>query len=278
MGLMLRVGGAGGAGGAGSARRLALATAALCALLALPTLPALVLDTRTLNDISIWAKPLKFQLSFSLHWWTLALLLPCIATPVRESAATRRLLRAAALATLVELLCIMLQAARGRASHFNTDTVLDGLIYHAVMGPAALLIVVVTAWLGVLAWRAPGPGIGRGLALGAAAGLFLSGVLTLLVAAPLAAGLVDGPGHWVGGMRSDAQGLPLLGWSTMGGDLRVPHFFATHLLQALPLAGWLADRVAARHPAAWVGAAAATGLLVVAGAGWQAWTARPFLP
>jgi hypothetical protein len=260
----------------GGAQTIALTTAALCAVLALPTLPALFIDTRTLNGIGIWAKPLKFQLSFALHWLTLAVLVRCIDPDARDARATLWLLRAAAVSTLLEVLYITLQAARGRASHFNFETAVERWLYYGVMGPAAVLIVGVTAWLGYLAWRHPAPGLGRGLSLGAAAGLFFGGVVTLLVTAPLAAGLVDGPGHWVGGVRSDADGLPLLGWSTTGGDLRVPHFFATHLLQALPLAGWLADRIAPRRARAWVGATLGLGLVVVAMTLWQAWSARPF--
>lgn len=261
----------------GGAERMALATAALCAALVLPTLPALAIDTRTLNDISVWAKPLKFQFSFALHWLTLAVLLRCMDTPARESGATLWLLRAAALSTLIELLYITLQAARGRASHFNFDTAVERLMYFGVMGPASVVIVGVTAWLGYRVWRHPQPGTGRGLVLGAALGLFLSGLVTLLVTAPLAAGAVDGPGHWVGGIRSDAHGLLLFGWSTTGGDLRVPHFFATHLLQVLPLAGWLADRIAPRRVLGCVAAASGLGLMLVAWALWQALSACQFL-
>ncbi len=65
-------------------------------------------------------------------------------------------------------------------------------------------------------------------------------------------------------MRNNAEGLPITGWSTTGGDLRVPHFLATHLMQALPMAGWLADRVlreSQRRIAVWM--ALAIGVLVV---------------
>jgi hypothetical protein len=47
------------------------------------------------------------------------------------------------------------------------------------------------------------------------------------------------------------------------GDLRVPHFFATHLMQVLPLAGLVADRVFPSQAAVifvWLVAAAWTAL------------------
>ena len=36
--------------------------------------------------------------------------------------------------------------------------------------------------------------------------------------------------------------VPLFGWSREYGDLRPAHFISLHLMQTLPVAGWLADR------------------------------------
>jgi hypothetical protein len=50
-------------------------------------------------------------------------------------------------------------------------------------------------------------------------------------------------GHWVGGLRTDANGLPFSGWSTTGGDLRVPHFFGLHTAQVIAAVGWLGRKL-----------------------------------
>jgi hypothetical protein len=80
------------------------------------------------------------------------------------------------------------------------------------------------------------------------------------------------------GLPDGGPGLPVLGWSTVGGDLRIPHFVGIHGLQAMIVLGLalsiMGSRLAAlaatptRIKIVFVGAAAYLGLMAVLT--WQA--------
>lgn len=263
------------------ARSLAMQGAALMLVFLLPALVLQALDHRTLNDISVWVKPTKFALSLTLHFATLAWAVGLLAPAWRDGAYMRRSFQLALGAGFFEMAYISLQAARGRASHFNDATTVEGLLY-TVMGVGAVLLVAVSFDLGRHILKSPRSGLGAGVRLGAGIGLTLGSAATLLTAGLLGSGAVPlalgyPEGHWVGGSLSDAGGLPLLGWSTTGGDLRVAHFFATHILQALPFLGWLADRFRPGQARRLVWGGAVALLAMVAGTFIQAVLGQPFL-
>jgi hypothetical protein len=240
---------------------------------------AYAFDSRLINDINIWTKPNKFNVSFLIQLVTVIWLWQLVEPAKRNSKFGARLVVALSISGLIEIFYIAFQSMRGRASHFNNQTAWESFMYFAVMGGAAVVLVVTSSMVGVMIWRFATASAreNKGLYWGAASGLFLGGIATLITASVLASGAIAGPGHWVGGVRTDIGGLPIVGWSTTGGDLRVPHFFATHLMQAIPVAGWLADRLIPKL-AGWVVALASLiGLIVVYATFVQAIQGRAFL-
>jgi hypothetical protein len=229
------------------------------------TAVAYMFDTRLVNGINVWTKPNKFNASFLMQLLTVLWLWQLVEPCKRVTKFAIGLMATLAISGLIEIFYIAFQSARGRASHFNNETAWEAFAYTVIMGGAAVVLVVTTSIVGLLIWRHATTATrkNKGLYWGAASGLFLGGIATLITASAMASGQIAGPGHWVGGVRTDVGGLPLLGWSTTGGDLRVPHFFATHLMQALPIAGILADRLIPSRAALIVWLASATGVAVV---------------
>ena len=63
-------------------------------------------------------------------------------------------------------------------------------------------------------------------------------IVSAVATTAVAGFLASGNSHWIGGDQTDATGLPFFHWSTTGGDLRVAHFAALHIMQAVPLIAW----------------------------------------
>ncbi|MDM7981235.1 MAG: hypothetical protein QUV71_12930 [Rhizobium sp.] len=257
-------------------RRVLIVGIGLSVALAVPSLFALGLDDRLINGISVWSKPLKFQASLAIMLATLLILLPLIEAHTRAGLGVFLASLVAAITANGEVFYITLQAARGRASHFNDSTPFEAMAY-SVMGAGAALLVLSSLVIGIYILRRPRGGASSGLRLGAGWGLVLGSIATLMTAFPLASGEIGGPGHWVGGVRTDLGGLPLFGWSRTGGDLRVPHFFATHIMQALPILGLGLDRFAPRLARPGIALGAVLSIAVVIATFVQAVQGRPFL-
>lgn len=259
-----------------STRRLLSVGIGLQVALAVPSLIALGIDERLLNDISMWSKPLKFQASLILMLATLLFLLPRIEARTRAGRGVWLASLVAVITASGEILYITLQAARGRGSHFNDSTPFEAMAY-SVMGAGAALLVLSSLVIGVYILLRPRPDAPTALRLGGGWGLVLGSVATLFTAFALGSGAIDGPGHWVGGIKTDVGGLSLFGWSRSGGDLRVPHFFATHIMQAMPILGLGLDRFAPRFARPGIALGALVSLAVVVGTFVQAVQGRPFL-
>jgi len=221
----------------------ALVGVALVLLLAmLPTALLMMLDTRQLLGISVWVKPLKFQLSVGTYLLTLAWVMAFLTPHQRLSVGGRYVTWTAITSALLEVAYISWQAAWGRASHFNIGTSLDATMY-GLMGVGAVLLTSTALVLGVMVLRNRPTGFSPVLQQAVGWGL----VLTCLLGTGFGAYLSTRTGHAVGGNASDAGGMWLSGWLRSGGDLRVAHFFGIHAVHAMVVVGWLLDRLSRRR-------------------------------
>jgi hypothetical protein len=196
-----------------------LALFALCIVLS-------IADARLFQGVSLWLKPAKFSLSLSVHLMTVTAALLLLADKARRHWQVQTAAAVIVAMSVFEMVYIVFRAARGEASHFNAASEIAGILYTA-MGIGAVLILLATALIGWTVLR-QGPATllarttGWAFLIAAAAGTW-SG---------LAIGSMGS--HWIGGDQTDATGIPLLGWSTTGGDLRPAHFLGMHVMQILP--------------------------------------------
>jgi len=201
-------------------------------------LPAYYFDIRYLNTAPIWAKPIKFSLSLAMHFLTLAILAQQLERSKRTGLLLTFFSYLAVVSMLFEQIYISIQAARGRQSHFNDDTDFEILMY-AFMGIGAVNLILVSFVLGILIWKY-GKKDNSGLRLGSILGLTIGSVLTLYYAMTMGKSPTDS--HLIGEVVSNSK-IPVVGWSREVGDLRIPHFIATHMMQILPLLGLFLDKM-----------------------------------
>ncbi|WKA31435.1 hypothetical protein [Bradyrhizobium roseum] len=203
------------------------------------TLLLLAVDARTIDGhISAWAKPLKFEASLAIHAATLALVTGLLSPPHRQGSAMLIVAFAFLAASTVEMGWIIWQGARAEQSHFNVSTPFHRLMWSA-MAFCAVVIIGAAAAIGLAALRdrsfAASPAVRASIVLGLVGGT----ILTLITAFAIGGRMSP----YVGGVPAVEARMVLTGWSRSGGDLRVSHFLATHMVQALPLFGWLAERI-----------------------------------
>lgn len=212
------------------------AFAAAIALAAVPVALALALDPRQFNAEPVWLKPLKFHLALAVYFATLAWFARWLPGSLESSRRWRGFLGAAMLATVGELLWIGGAAALGLGSHFNVATPFWSAVY-GLMGLFATLLTALTLVMGVAIARDRASVLAPAMRDGVALGLILTFGLTMVAAWTMA----TSNGHHVGVPVTGAR-VPLMGWSMEVGDLRLPHFLATHALHVVPLAGFIGVR------------------------------------
>ncbi|MEU1244043.1 hypothetical protein ABZ388_27150 [Micromonospora parva] len=214
------------------------------AVLAVVAAVGILVDPRVLTGAPIWLKPFKFAVSFVLYGATLAWMLSLL--PRRSRAAEWAFTVIVAMA-VIEMLVIVGQVVRGQTSHFNDTTPLNTALF-AAMGAAIMVLFLAHLVVGIVVLIRRIPDRAALTAVGWGLGLSLLG---MLAAVPMALPMQDPGIEGIGGAHSvgvldGGPGLPIVGWSTTGGDLRIGHFVGLHALQALPILAILLSRFATR--------------------------------
>jgi hypothetical protein len=204
--------------------------------LTIACLIGLIVDPRQLLGVNVWEKPLKFAISTVVYAITWSWLIGQLERGRRIAwwAGT-----VSAVLLLIELVIIVGAAATGTTSHFNVSTAFNTVLW-SIMAFSITALWIATFVVSILLFRNRLGDPARTLAIRAGAIIALAGMgLAFLMTGPTAAQLDDWQGiagaHTVG-LADGGPGLPVLGWSTVAGDLRIPHFVGMHALQALPLA------------------------------------------
>jgi len=208
------------------------------------SLSGLCFDHRHINNEHAWIKPCKFSISFTLYGATMLWLGQYL---LRHRKFFHGTCVAALIGGVLELSAIIMQVLRGTTSHFNTTTPFDHGVYILVkiaIMPLALAVVAIFVLL--LRQKELPPVVGS--ALHWAVFLTIIGLIPgilMILPDPWQDAITQYKqfdGHTIG-FPEGGPGLPWLGWSTVAGDLRIPHFVGIHALQVLPIIGFLVLKV-----------------------------------
>ena len=239
----------------------------------LVALAGLVVDPRLTTGVPAWMKPFKFAVSILIYAGTLWVLLPAIAD---RPVFVRVVSWAVALGLGLEMALIALQVVRGTTSHFNVATEFDATVFR-IMGGTIMGVWLLTMIVAALFFRRhlAHPALTWGVRLGLVGSIIGMGVAFLMtlptteqqqLAAAGLPSLIQGA-HAVG-VADGGPGLPITGWSTTGGDLRISHFVGLHSLQVIPFVALLLIRISPT----WLTARGQAQLTGVVGVAWIALT------
>lgn len=192
-------------------------------------------DGRELLGVPIWEKPLKFLLSTVVYAATFSWFYTLVGRGKRVVWWLGSLIAAM---LLIELIIIIGLASVGLTSHFNVSSGFHITMWSAMAAGTSALWVLSFA-VGAYLWKTDlvQPVIRLGIRWGLVIGLAGMG-LAFTMTSPTEQQLSNFDGiagaHTVGA-NDGGPGVPFLGWSTVGGDLRIAHFVGLHGLQVLPL-------------------------------------------
>ena len=185
-------------------------------------------DARTLREVGIWVKPMKFMAATALFVWTTVWVAELANSDITHGQAYLGICALIVTTSLFEVVYITYQASQGAASHYNTSDPWHAFMF-GLMGMAAVGLTASQAWLAWEIWAARGSNTLSVTAWGVIIGLVLTFVLSTI------------SGFMLGGNQPPAgSGLPWVGWHLQK-DIRPSHFLGVHAQQLLPLWGLIAE-------------------------------------
>ena len=216
------------------------------AVLAVASIIGAIVDPREVGGVNLWFKPLKFALSIGIYCVSLAWVIGLLGERRRRLANVVGTVSVIGL--VIEVVIIVGAAIFGLASHFNVSTPFHSALW-SVMAVSIVVVWVMALIATFSLFRTDLGDRARTLAIRAGAVIAIIGMgLAFLMTSPSAQQLADFQGvagaHAVG-IADGGPGLPLLGWSTVAGDLRIPHFIGMHALQVFPLLVMALERIVA---------------------------------
>lgn len=187
-------------------------------------------DPRTLREVGVWVKPMKFMAATGLFVWTTVWVSELANSPFTH---THRYLEITALiviTSLFEVAYITYQASQGAASHYNNSDPWHSFMF-GLMAIAAVGLTASQGWLAWEIWESSDKAQLSVKTWGGITGLTLTFILSTI------------SGFLLGGNQPPAGlGLPIVGWHLYQ-DIRPSHFVGVHAQQFIPLLGILADRL-----------------------------------
>jgi hypothetical protein len=215
----------------------------------------LIFDPRATAIINTpaWSKLFKFSISILVMTPALIWAINITQGKTRRTANTA----ASVIGTMLslEMILLLIQATRARPMHFNYTTPLDSALWITMtIGIftmfAAFVVLMIAVWRGVRQQPVVAWAVRIGMVI-TAVGLMTPNLSAGPNASQLKAAQANQPNillgaHTIGSSSAtpDAEpGLPLIGWNTQHGDIRIGHFIGLHALQLIPLFGvWLSRR------------------------------------
>jgi len=191
-------------------------------------------DARTLREVGLWVKPLKFMAATALFAWTTAWIAELSRSDLTHGQAYIGITALLVVTSFFEVAYITYQASQGEASHYNTSDSWHAFMF-GLMAIAAVGLTASQGWLAWEIWQAKGSQPMPVSAWGILVGLILTFILSTI------------SGFMLGGNQPPAgPGLPIVGWH-LTKDIRPAHFLGVHAQQFIPLWGIIVEKFFGAH-------------------------------